>query len=130
MTAYILRRLLFMIPTLLGIITITFLVIQFVPGGPIDQMKSNWRGGAGTMTEAGGGALDLQGVKAQEMDPKYLEELKNVNLEDFAHLCQFDCTATKKTFEILSVFPLPQKQGIEVWSINHRKEIIQLQTIK
>jgi microcin C transport system permease protein len=67
-----------MIPTLLGIITITFIVIQFVPGGPIDQIKSLLRGHAGVMTEAGGQALDTLSTKAQEMDPKYQEELKKI----------------------------------------------------
>ena len=34
MISYIIRRLMFMFPTLIGIITITFIVTQFVPGGP------------------------------------------------------------------------------------------------
>ena len=38
MWQYILKRLLLLIPTLIGIITINFLVIQFVPGGPVEQM--------------------------------------------------------------------------------------------
>ena len=38
MTAYLLRRLLLVIPTLFGIITINFIVIQFAPGGPVDQV--------------------------------------------------------------------------------------------
>ena len=37
MTSYIIRRLLLMFPTLIGIVTITFIATQFVPGGPIDQ---------------------------------------------------------------------------------------------
>ena len=36
MTAYILRRLLLMIPTMIGIMWISFIVIQFAPGGPVD----------------------------------------------------------------------------------------------
>lgn len=78
MTSYIIRRLLLMIPTLVGIITITFIVIQFVPGGPIDQMKSLLRGHAGMLGEAGGAAVDQRGLKAQEMDPKHLEQLKKI----------------------------------------------------
>lgn len=35
--SYILKRVLLMIPTLLGVIAITFAVIQFVPGGPVEQ---------------------------------------------------------------------------------------------
>src|SRR5205814_6537912 len=38
MWSYILKRLLLMIPTLFGILLITFIVIQFVPGGPVEQM--------------------------------------------------------------------------------------------
>lgn len=38
MLTYIIKRLLLMIPTLLGILTITFVVIQFVPGGPVEQI--------------------------------------------------------------------------------------------
>ena len=36
--AYIFKRLILMIPTLLGILAITFAIIQFVPGGPVEQM--------------------------------------------------------------------------------------------
>ena len=50
MTAYIIRRLLLMLPTLIGIVTITFIATQFVPGGPIDQMKSQLRGQGATVT--------------------------------------------------------------------------------
>ena len=39
MWSYILKRLLLMIPTLLGVLTLTFVVIQFVPGGPVEQMQ-------------------------------------------------------------------------------------------
>jgi len=77
MFSYILRRLMFMVPTLLGIVTITFIVVQFVPGGPIDQMKSLLRGHSGVLGEVGG-AVDTKGLKAQEMDPKYFEQLKKI----------------------------------------------------
>ena len=50
MTAYIIRRLLLMLPTLIGIVTITFIATQFVPGGPIDQMKSQLRGHGSALT--------------------------------------------------------------------------------
>ncbi|MCH6581098.1 MAG: ABC transporter permease subunit [Nitrospinae bacterium] len=79
MITYIIRRLLLMFPTLIGILTITFVCIQFVPGGPIDQMKSLLRGHSGVLGEAGGGSqMAAQGLKAQEMDPKYLEQLKKI----------------------------------------------------
>ena len=38
MFAYVLRRLLLMIPTLLGVLLLNFAVIQFVPGGPVEQI--------------------------------------------------------------------------------------------
>ena len=41
MGAYILRRLLLVIPTLLGIMVINFALVQFVPGGPIEQILAN-----------------------------------------------------------------------------------------
>jgi microcin C transport system permease protein len=48
MTAYLLRRLLLVIPTLFGIIAINFAVVQFAPGGPVEQMIAELKGhGAG-----------------------------------------------------------------------------------
>ena len=78
MTAYIIRRLLLMLPTLIGIVTITFIATQFVPGGPIDQMKSLLRGHGSTLTEAGGGAMTGPGNKFGEIDPKHMEALKKI----------------------------------------------------
>ena len=46
MWSYILKRLLLMIPTLLGVLTLTFVVIQFVPGGPVEQVVHELRHGA------------------------------------------------------------------------------------
>jgi|TARA_Y100000588_G_scaffold369460_1_gene438506 microcin C transport system permease protein len=78
MTSYIIRRLLLMFPTLIGIITITFIATQFVPGGPIDQMKSLLMGHGSTLTEAGGSAMTGPGSKQRELDPKHFEELKKI----------------------------------------------------
>ncbi|HEY5716977.1 MAG TPA: microcin C ABC transporter permease YejB [Motiliproteus sp.] len=44
MGAYILRRLLLIIPTLLGILTINFLIIQAAPGGPVEQTLAHLEG--------------------------------------------------------------------------------------
>ncbi len=49
MAAYILRRLLLMIPTLFGIMLITFSVTQFVPGGPVERMMAEIEGHAGSI---------------------------------------------------------------------------------
>jgi microcin C transport system permease protein len=72
MLAYILKRILLMLPTLFGVLLITFAVIQFVPGGPIEQYmaeaKRSVRGGA---EGAGTGYRGSQGV-----DPKRIEQIK------------------------------------------------------
>ena len=46
MLAYILKRLLLMVPTLLGVLIITFAVVQFVPGGPVEQYLAEAKAGA------------------------------------------------------------------------------------
>jgi microcin C transport system permease protein len=67
MAAYILKRLLLMVPTLFGILLLTFVVIQFVPGGPVEQMVAQLQGrdtgGEGAAT-AGAGYRGRQGVDA------------------------------------------------------------------
>lgn len=52
MWSYILKRILLMIPTLIGVLTLTFVVIQFVPGGPVEQAVHDLRRG---QSEGGGG---------------------------------------------------------------------------
>jgi microcin C transport system permease protein len=49
MGAYLLRRLLLVIPTLFGIITINFVVVQFAPGGPVEQMIAELKGRGGAV---------------------------------------------------------------------------------
>ena len=44
MLAYIIRRLLLIIPTLLGIMIVNFAVVQFAPGGPVELMIAQIRG--------------------------------------------------------------------------------------
>ena len=44
MASYILKRLLLMIPTLLGVLLLTFVMVQFVPGGPVEQMVAQLQG--------------------------------------------------------------------------------------
>ena len=59
MAAYIAKRLLLMLPTLLGVLLLTFVVLQFVPGGPVEQYIAEARAGAGAAVE-GGGALSYE----------------------------------------------------------------------
>ena len=76
MFAYILKRILLMIPTLFGVLLLTFVVIQFVPGGPVEQYlaeaKAGPAGGAGSGAEGGG--LSYRG--GQGVDSKRIDEIK------------------------------------------------------
>jgi len=56
MTAYIVRRLLLMIPTLLGIMVINFAIVQAAPGGPVDQLIAQLKGQAVAATVRIGGS--------------------------------------------------------------------------
>src|SRR5262249_15174093 len=51
MTAYIIRRLLLMIPTLFGIMLINFIVVQAAPGGPVEQAIAQLTGAGAPVTE-------------------------------------------------------------------------------
>ena len=57
MTAYIARRILLMIPTLLGILFVSFIVVQFAPGGPVERVLAQLSGAdtGGTSRISGGG---------------------------------------------------------------------------
>ena len=70
MLTYVLKRLALMVPTLLGILTLTFVVIQFVPGGPVDQVLAEARAARGGGGEGGGYSA------RRDIDAKQLEELK------------------------------------------------------
>ena len=74
MGAYILKRLLLMIPTLFGVMLVTFTVTQFVPGGPVEQLIEQLQG-AGSHGEATGTTLRLYRGDAG-LDEERLEELK------------------------------------------------------
>ncbi|PWE32275.1 microcin ABC transporter permease [Maritimibacter sp. 55A14] len=87
MGAYILRRLLLMIPTLLGIMIINFTLVQFVPGGPIEQIIAQMEGQGDVFQNiAGGGneagAMDMGGngdsgyLGARGLPPEFIAELE------------------------------------------------------
>lgn len=63
MLAYILRRVLLVVPTLLGIMLVNFGLTQFVPGGPIDQIEARMEGQAEDVMSAGTGDAGGGGVK-------------------------------------------------------------------
>jgi microcin C transport system permease protein len=92
MLAYILRRLLLILPTLLGIMVVNFVVIQAAPGGPvqkmISQIKGQSAGALGRVTGGGGELLPTGGQQgggegsagryrgAQGLDPAFIKELE------------------------------------------------------
>lgn len=94
MWAYILKRLLLMIPTLFGIVLITFTVIQFVPGGPVEQMVAQLKG-RGTGGEAAGASSAQYGGR-QGVDAARIEEIKK--------LYGFDKPAHERFFQMLGQF--------------------------
>lgn len=70
MGAYILRRLLLIIPTLVGIMVINFALTQFVPGGPIEQVAARLEGGGDAMEVVSGGGD--AGVETGRQDDGYI----------------------------------------------------------
>lgn len=105
MGAYILRRLLLMIPTLVGIMLISFVVVQFAPGGPIEQViadlsgsKNDALGGGGSDFADNGQGLEegqLQGKYrgAQGLDARFIKQLE----EQYG----FDKPAPERFFKML-----------------------------
>ncbi len=83
MLAYILRRLLLIIPTLFGILLINFIIIQAAPGGPVEQMIAKLEGFEGATSRiAGGGAeVAVAGSNyrgAQGLDPELVHEIERM----------------------------------------------------
>ncbi len=94
MLVYILKRLLLMVPTLLGVLLITFAVVQFVPGGPVEQYLAEAKAGAAGGAGAEGGGFSYRG--AQGVDPKRIEQIKA--------LYGFDKPAHERFFMMLGQF--------------------------
>src|SRR5437016_14506102 len=94
MTSYLIRRLLLMIPTLFGIMLVSFVVVQFAPGGPVERVIAQLSGAdTGATSRISGspggdfgargqlqGASQLDAVSskyrwAQGIDPEFLQRL-------------------------------------------------------
>ncbi len=84
MGAYLLRRLLLLVPTLFGIITINFAVVQFAPGGPVEQMLAELRGRGGTTSRITGGGAEVMAPPdgnyrgANGLDPHVVADIKRM----------------------------------------------------
>lgn len=68
MFSYILKRLALMLPTLLGVLLITFTIVQFVPGGPVEQYLAESRAGLGGVDGAGLSYRGHEGIDAQRLE--------------------------------------------------------------
>ncbi|PWE31608.1 microcin C ABC transporter permease YejB [Pararhodobacter marinus] len=138
MGAYILRRLLLVIPTLIGVMVINFVLVQFVPGGPIEQVIATMQGegdvtrgfsGAGDdVARSGGGASDRY-IGARGLPPEFIEQLEREfgfdkpPLERFIDMMvnyfQFDFGTsyfTSKTVIELVVERMPVSISLGLWS--------------
>jgi microcin C transport system permease protein len=73
---YVLRRLLLMIPTFIGITFATFLLTQFVPGGPIDQLRLQLAGAGGGGEVAGGAGGGAAGRVQLVIPDEQLQQLR------------------------------------------------------
>lgn len=96
MWSYILKRLLLMIPTLFGVLVITFVVIQFVPGGPVEQMVSQLQG----RDLIGGG----EGPAASGSDYRGRQGVDAARVEEIKKLYGFDKPAHKRFFQMVGQF--------------------------
>ena len=108
MLGYILKRLLLMIPTLIGALTITFIVIQFVPGGPVEQALTKGRVGAGD-----------SGYRARgDSDAKQIEALKKLyGFDQPVHVRYGQMLAGFARFELGTSF----SQNKPVWQLIREK---------
>ena len=95
MTAYIIRRILFMIPTVFGIMLVSFVVVQFAPGGPVErviaQLSGTDTGATSRISGSEGGDFGARGALqngaqlnsanskyrgAQGLDPEFIKSLE------------------------------------------------------
>jgi microcin C transport system permease protein len=93
MTAYILRRLLLILPTMVGIMLVTFVIVQFAPGGPVERLIAQLTGtdvSATARFSGGGGEVGVGRAQsapgdvsapskyrgAQGLDPEFIKSLE------------------------------------------------------
>ena len=80
MYAYLLRRLLLMVPTIVGVIFVSFVISNFVPGGPVDRMVAQIQGAAGGNNAESGASSssssDSRGRGLQGFDPAIRKEIE------------------------------------------------------
>ena len=74
MAAYILRRLLLIVPTILGILFFTFVIMQYAPGGPVEQVIAKLQNASANESGASQSASTYRG--SQGLDPAFRKEIE------------------------------------------------------
>ena len=74
MTAYFIRRFLLIIPTFIGITMAVFVVMQFVPGGPVERQIMRYQ--MASMTQGGGGGVSVSGRGSNALPEEQIEEIR------------------------------------------------------
>ncbi|MBS3805640.1 MAG: microcin C ABC transporter permease YejB [Oleiphilaceae bacterium] len=99
MGGYILRRLMLIIPTLIGIMLLNFIIVQAAPGGPIEQMIAEMEGhGSGALSRASGGGA---GDEASRGDSRGERGIPPEMLEELEKLYGFDKPPHERFFKML-----------------------------
>jgi len=106
MLAYISRRLLLIIPTLLGILVINFLIVQAAPGGPVERMIAEIKGTtqSGTMSRigaTGGGEVSAPATSGSPGAYRGAQGLDPALIKDIEKLYGFDKPAHERFFTML-----------------------------
>ena len=118
MASYFLRRLILIIPTLFGIMLLNFIIIQFAPGGPVENTIARLQGiDVGATERVSGGnqdAIDTQNnfissnnkyVGAQGLDPKIIKEIEKMyGFDKPAHIRFFIMIKNYLTFDFGNSF--------------------------
>lgn len=113
MLAYIARRLLLVIPTLLGILLVNFLIVQAAPGGPVERMIAQIQGQeqGGVMSRIGaagggdtastGGPSAGAGESSQQSAYRGAQGLDPALIAEIEHLYGFDKPAHERFLQML-----------------------------
>ncbi len=104
MGAYILRRLLLIIPTLFGIMVINFVIVQAAPGGPVEQMLAQVKGDSISATARVSGGADAGSSKGQTSPSGRYRGAKGLDpdiVKDIIKMYGFDKPAHERFFDML-----------------------------
>lgn len=128
MLYYICKRMLLMIPTLIGVMLITFVVTQFVPGGPVEKLIAEMEGygsGGGEVASTGGslyrGDAGINAERVAELKKLYgfdkpaaerfLTMMRNYLVFDFGESYYY-----KRSVADLVVSRMPVSMSLGLWS--------------